>query len=135
LSTAFSTVEVYSPATNTWTTAVPMPTARTELGVTTGKDGRIYAIGGWSDIENGHILATVEAYSPPTNSWTTAAPMPTTRADMGVATGADGLIYVVGGTQDYMFSYRSTMAYSPTTNNWATLDYMPSSRTHLLSTT
>src|SRR5207247_2685806 len=42
---AVSTVEVYDPATNTWSAAAPMPTARSSLTAATVK-GKIYAIGG-----------------------------------------------------------------------------------------
>jgi N-acetylneuraminic acid mutarotase len=41
----FANHEVYDPATNTWTTATPMPTARHGLASVTVGD-RIYVIGG-----------------------------------------------------------------------------------------
>ena len=40
---------VYNPSSNAWTTLASMPTARSGLGVATGSDGRIYAIGGCGD--------------------------------------------------------------------------------------
>ncbi len=55
---AVSTVEVYDPATNTWSAAAPMPTARSSLTAATVK-GKIYAIGG----ANGSVyLNTVEVF-------------------------------------------------------------------------
>src|SRR5436309_14633296 len=55
---AVSTVEVYDPATNTWSAAAPMPTARSSLTAATVK-GKIYAIGG----ANGSVyLNTVEIF-------------------------------------------------------------------------
>jgi len=61
--TVFSTFESFNPSTNSWTVLNPMPTARAGLGVTTGLDGTIYAVGGW-DIQQGNqnSLNTVEAY-------------------------------------------------------------------------
>src|SRR5437660_1625792 len=41
-----STVESYNPATNSWSTVAPMPTARELLAAAAGADGRIYAIAG-----------------------------------------------------------------------------------------
>jgi len=56
----YDTVEIYDPKTNTWTTPTwtesLLPTARKELGVTLGKNGRIYALGG----TNGTYLSTNE---------------------------------------------------------------------------
>jgi hypothetical protein len=46
-----------------------MPTGRNDLAAATGSDGRIYAIGGGKNGETGGItLATVEAYTPRTNT-------------------------------------------------------------------
>jgi hypothetical protein len=68
-------VEAYNPTTNSWlcsagdpssgctgTSLVAMPTARAYLGLATGSDGNIYAIGGF----NGSQLSTNQAYAPPT---------------------------------------------------------------------
>jgi len=60
-----NTVEVYDPSTNVWSSAPPMPTARTGLAAVTGLDGRIYAIGG-SNVNGGGHFRTVEVYDPHT---------------------------------------------------------------------
>jgi hypothetical protein len=57
-----NTVETFFPATNTWSTDVPMPTARDSLAAATGSDGRIYAIGGKD--ASGTPLNTVEVCVP-----------------------------------------------------------------------
>src|SRR5437868_2206305 len=44
----YSTVEAYTPSTNTWTTVTQMNTARYELAAAVGSDGQIYAIGGFT---------------------------------------------------------------------------------------
>jgi hypothetical protein len=64
-----ATVEEYDPATNTWTTKAPMPTARESLGLAAASNGKIYAVGGAvMSIHGvhfeGHPLATVEEYTP-----------------------------------------------------------------------
>ncbi|MFC1719037.1 Kelch repeat-containing protein [Candidatus Poribacteria bacterium] len=62
LSELFSTVDVYDPATDTWTTAARCPFAAMEhaVGIV---DGRIYTIGGWVGIEP-KVRSTVEEFDP-----------------------------------------------------------------------
>ncbi|MBC7334336.1 MAG: hypothetical protein H5T85_07800 [Actinobacteria bacterium] len=55
-----ATNEEYDPATNTWVTKVPMPTARNWLAAAAPGNGRLYAVGGYS----GTYLATNEEYIP-----------------------------------------------------------------------
>jgi N-acetylneuraminic acid mutarotase len=58
-----TTVDVFDPATNTWTTAPDMPTGR--LGPRTSVvDGKIYVLGGAAGWPTSAALATVEAYDP-----------------------------------------------------------------------
>jgi N-acetylneuraminic acid mutarotase len=54
-----------------------------------------------------------------TDTWKTAASMPTARAFFGAVLGSDGRIYVVGGYNDS--GYLSTVeVYDPSTNTWST---------------
>jgi N-acetylneuraminic acid mutarotase len=97
----FTTVEAYTPTTNTWATLAPMPTARYLLAAGAGADGLIYAIGGLNYSGNTpNNLATVEAYSPDTNSWTEAAPLATPTSYLAATTGTDGTVYALGGSTD-----------------------------------
>jgi N-acetylneuraminic acid mutarotase len=53
-----------------------------------------------------------------TDTWKTAASMPTARAFFGAVLGSDGRIYVVGGYNDS--GYLSAVhAYDPSTNTWS----------------
>jgi N-acetylneuraminic acid mutarotase len=61
--TGLTSVEVYTPATNSWATIAGMPTGRFELTAATGGDGRIYAMGG-RDGFSGPRFSTVEIYQP-----------------------------------------------------------------------
>ena len=55
-----NTVEAYNPSTNTWAPVASMSTVRGQLAATTGRDGRIYVIGGGGTMP---FLNTVEALS------------------------------------------------------------------------
>ena len=58
---AVTTLEAYDPATNTWSTRAPMPTARVAaVGVVSA--GRLYVIGGYP--VNTTPLSRVEVYTP-----------------------------------------------------------------------
>ena len=88
-------VQVYDPATNTWTQKAPMPTPR-HSPVCAVLNGIIYCIGGGDPVG---YLNTVEAYNPASNTWMTSTPMPTARAGM-VAGVIGGVIYVAGGANN-----------------------------------
>jgi len=106
-------VEVYDPATNTWSTASVMPTPRYGLTAAT-VNGKIYAIGGTVVITSGTssfgvLSATVEVYDPTADTWATAASMLSAQSDVA-ASDANGLIYVVG---DVVHPLISTESFSP----------------------
>jgi len=88
-----ATVQVYDPATDTWTQATDMPRAR--FGHTASVvDGNMYIIGG-SDTIVGDF-STVDVYNPATDTWTTAADFPNPRSQPTAAV-VDRKIYVIGG--------------------------------------
>jgi N-acetylneuraminic acid mutarotase len=125
-----NTAEVYTPATDSWFPAAPMPTARGELAAAAGPDGRIYAIGGrGTDITTVEVK-TVEVYDPAANSWSTAAPMPTARIGLAAVAGQDGRIYAIGGynTSGYLGTVE---VYDTVRDSWSTVAPMPSPRGNL----
>ena len=102
-------------AQGTWDTSLsPMPTARISLGVGVIND-IIYAVGGIAD---SGVVATVEAYDPATDIWTTKAPMPTARYDLGVGV-INGILYAVGGWDSSNNALGIVQAYDPVTDTWS----------------
>jgi N-acetylneuraminic acid mutarotase len=105
------TVEVYDPATDTWTQASDMPVARYGHSAS-AVDGKMYIIGGaeeetmklWEEgkidtDEMEEVFSIVYVYDPATAMWTTAAdPLPTARNGPTAAV-VDGKIYAIGGRQ------------------------------------
>jgi N-acetylneuraminic acid mutarotase len=130
-----NTVEIYTPATHRWTTGAPMPTARSGLAATVGKDGRIYALGGAvGAVTAGQSpVATAEVYDPGRNRWAVIAPMPTARWALTAATGADGRIYAMGGSNGGLLA--SVDVFNPSNNTWASAHPMPTARDFLAAVT
>jgi N-acetylneuraminic acid mutarotase len=91
--TGLSVVEVYDPATDTWTRKADMPTRRLCHSVS-AVDGKIYSMGGGKS--NSDAVATLEEYDPVTDTWTRKADMPTARWGLSSSV-VDGKIYAVGG--------------------------------------
>jgi N-acetylneuraminic acid mutarotase len=87
-------MEAYDPSTDQWTTLASMSTARSYFTAVTGRDGRIYAIGGWSGAS---YETDVEVYTPSTNTWSTYVSLPSGRRNSAGVLGHDGVIYIVGG--------------------------------------
>jgi hypothetical protein len=88
--------EVYDPATDTWSEAAPLPTARSGAA-TAVLNGRILVMGG----EHNPTSATGtfeenEAYAPDTDTWSTLKLLPTPRHGFGAAV-FDDAVYTPGG--------------------------------------
>lgn len=111
-----TTVEVYDPATNTWSFVAPALQHHYAGAAAAGPDGRIYAIGGLGTSGNNPLL--VEAYDPAANAWTRVADLPAGRELHSAVTGPDGHIYVIGGYDGYTLS-RTVVAYNVATNTWS----------------
>lgn len=135
--TTLTTVEAYSPTTNTWATLPSMQTPRAGHAGTAApcpgalklKGTCVYAIGGGNTTTPD--LASVEVYSPLLNAWQFLPDMPTARSDTPAAATApcpegmsDGCVYVLGGLNGTT-GLTTAEAYSPVTNAWVTLPSMP----------
>jgi N-acetylneuraminic acid mutarotase len=112
----------------TWVSKEPMPTARTFLGAAE-VNGKIYAIGGFSDLNN------TEEYDPITDTWTIKAAMPTPRFGFATAVYQEK-IYCIGGLTGRGAPFASSVTgaievYDPATNAWEIKKPMPIARAHL----
>ena len=122
-------LEIYNPSSNSWTSAAPMLTPRSDLGADQ-INGMIYAAGG-SD-SSSPALATLEAYDPTTNTWAAKASMPTARADLAVVA-LNGLLYAIGGRGVDGSPVATVEAYDPVSDTWATEPSMPTARWGLVA--
>ncbi|MGB2696683.1 MAG: glutaminyl-peptide cyclotransferase [Candidatus Zixiibacteriota bacterium] len=116
-------VQIYDPETESWVMGSPMPTPRYQLGVVTGSDGLIYAIGGRSS-PLGDPVDIVEVYDPFRDTWSSASPMPTARNQFAISLGADNRIYTIGGKTasepNQSPFYYIVEIYDPVTDTWET---------------
>jgi len=126
---ALATVEVYDPATDTWTRKHDMPEA-TCWHSASAVDGKIYVIGGgarWSGTQPIQVSLVWEYY-PATDAWTPRGDMPTDRGAHSASV-VNGRIYTVGGASDIgNITFATVEAYDPATDTWTTEANMSTSR-------
>jgi N-acetylneuraminic acid mutarotase len=98
-STNATTTEIYDIASGTWSTAAPLPTARSGIGVA-ALGGKIYVLGGEGWVGDfGGVFRANEAYDPNRNSWAGQLRMPTPRHGFAVAV-IEGKLYAVSGVNN-----------------------------------
>jgi N-acetylneuraminic acid mutarotase len=110
-------VEVYDPATDTWTARAAMPDTFFIGAAAAPGNGKIYTLGG---VRTGNI---VREYDPTADSWTIKASMPTGRYGLA-AVPVNGKIYAIGGNGPS----GAVEEYDPVTNAWTAKSPMPTPR-------
>lgn len=123
------TVEMYDPATDTWTQKADMPAPRS--AATCVVNGKIYLIGGANKKQ--HRSEIVDVYDPTTDTWVRAKSMNHARSGAAISV-VDGKIYVMGGTgwpqiPNHPGPFLSSMeVYNPKTNQWREIGDMPAAK-------
>ena len=118
--TLLNTTEIFDGTS--WKLGAPIPTPRQMLGA--ASDGKlVYVLGGTNGTSD---LATVEAYDPAADTWTSLPELPGRRSDFGVAY-ADGRLVVVGGMSGGQV-LKSVVALDLTTQSWNGLPDMGTGR-------
>jgi len=107
-STSRSELDVYDPATDTWTrkASLPIPLSHT---VATPLDGRLVVMAGQTAYNQSS--ASVFLYDPATDRWATASPLPAPRF-AGVAATVGRTLFYLGGS-GATTTYRGTPAFDP----------------------
>src|SRR5437899_12959302 len=93
---------------------------------TTGREGRIYVIGGFAN--GNEQLSNAEAYDPETDTWSSLAPLPAPRAGkLAAVTAPDGRIYAIGGITG-VTTGATVDVYDPCSDAWTAVASMPTPR-------
>jgi N-acetylneuraminic acid mutarotase len=119
------TVQVYDPATDSWTLTAPLPVA-VNHPMPAAVNGKLYLIGGQTDANTAYV-DNVQEYDPATRSWRQLARMPTQRG-AGAAVVIEGKIYVAGGRPPRGADFA---VYDPAQDQWTQLPNLPTQRNHL----
>ena len=109
-------VDVYNPATNTWTSVAPLPILNHHNCAAVAA-GKLYAFGGQSKFNF--------VYDPVNDSWSQVAPMPVAQAQTAAVGVIDDKIYVAGGAAGPILQ-----VYDPATDSWSTRAPMSVYRHH-----
>jgi N-acetylneuraminic acid mutarotase len=118
---------VYDPLADRWTVLPDLPTQRNHLAAG-AIGGRLYVVGGrFGGGVGSEMTGVVEVYDPATNTWTSAAPLPTARGGVnGIA--ARGCFYAFGGEgndADPRGVFAENEVYDPRTDTWQSLEPIP----------
>lgn len=125
-SASLASHSVFDPASQSWSSAAALATARNAAGAA-ALDGRIYVVGGRAPgirSSDQQSLASVEVYSETTDQWAMAAPLPTARGGLAVVA-LGGRIYALGGESTPGVVSDAIERYDPVTGTWTALQAMP----------
>jgi glucose/arabinose dehydrogenase/N-acetylneuraminic acid mutarotase len=111
-----STLYVYDPSTDTWTTGPDLPGPGVENPAVAASNGKLYVFGGSTAPFSG-ALTDAAVFDPTTSSWKSLAPSPTARGG-ATARAVGGRIYLVGGLGADGGSLASMDVYDPATDTW-----------------
>lgn len=118
-------VQILDLSTGTWSLGPSLPMNRMN-GELVSDGEYLYYIGGsevTSTASNG-----VFRYSPKLGTWDSVAPMPLGRQAIAATMGPDGLIYIMGGSSNWLYGdYGSSSVYyyDPFANRWGSASILP----------
>ncbi|CAH2225821.1 kelch 35 [Pelobates cultripes] len=110
-----STVERYNSFNNSWTMVSPLSEAVSSAAVVSCLN-KLYVISG--AVDDSANTNKVQCYDPEDNKWAYMAPSPLCQRCIN-AVELDGIIYVVGGMQNTIFSY------NPVNDTWGNATNLP----------
>jgi hypothetical protein len=117
---ATNSVDLFDPATNTFSAGAPLKTARGLLTATPLADGRILVAGGFEPQPGAGALASAEIYDPATGTFSFTGSMSVARYGHTATRLPDGKVLIVGG--DPNAATRSTAEiYDPASGTFSTV--------------
>ncbi len=86
---------MYDPKSNVWKEEAPLPTGLSHVGVA-ALDGKLYAIGGFTDVVHMGPRDVAFVYDPKQNAWSALPRISSARGSVAAAA-ADGKLHIFGG--------------------------------------
>ena len=111
-----SSVFVYDPVFDDWSSAAPLPGPAVENPAVTSFDGKLYAFGGSTAPFSGAVT-NAAVYDPDSGAWTPLPPMSIARGGANAQV-LDGRIYVIGGMGADGASLASVEVFDPVSESW-----------------
>lgn len=128
--TVLSSVLVYDPEGDQWTSVSPMPEPRHHHAAA-AVNGKLYVIGGYSALDPypWPVTPTVFEFDPETGAWRSRAPLPQLLGAPAAAA-SNGKIYVFGGASGTN-TLSTTFIYEPSTDSWSVGEPLNPAREHV----
>jgi len=120
-------MELYDPASGTWSTAASMPTGRYNHTATLLNNGKVLFVGGYITGNGSVSTAVAEVYDPASNTWSAAAPMASARGAHTATLLPSGKVLVAGGYNGGNY-LASAELYDPASGTWSAAAPMASVR-------
>jgi len=125
----------YDVGVDIWTMVAPLAQgARRNFAYARDLNGLVYALGGYDFGSPPFPLGRAERYDPAADAWMSLPEMPTPRQGAAAATGSDGRIYVMGGTDARFQTIAIVEAFDPAIGTWTTVAPMNTPRSGLGAT-
>ncbi len=129
--TVTSSVQAYSPETETWRDVADFPVVFHHPNIAS-VDDQLYVLGFHAGSGQRQGDGSAYAYDPGADTWTALTSMPPgTERGASCVTTYQGKIYVFGGTNDVALPDASI--YDPATDEWETLPFVPATRHHCVA--
>jgi N-acetylneuraminic acid mutarotase len=122
--------DLYTPATNTWTTTSGLNADRSNYAAVTLNDGRVLVAGGVADYPYA-CFSSAKLFDPATGTWTqTTGLMKWARCNPAYALLPDGKVLLAGGHDISYKPLANAEIYDPATQTWSLTGTMPVARTN-----
>jgi len=116
-----SSVEIYDPVTDSWSSASPLPVARTMHSATLLPSGKVLVAGGQTSTGpySYDPIDTAVIYDPILDTWSPAGSLSSPRFSHTAILLPSGKVLVAGGADVVGYQTAECDIYDPTTNSWS----------------